>query len=897
MGISENPGGFNMRFSVPLILAILVMIAIAGCSTEDRSAIAPSIDNPAEYGISAIDSPGGTALWGMWNVTIDPGSGSIEIVPIRSSQWTVNVVKFLQPPVGPVGGVSISIVDDSLWFTDGRMLIDVSLRHPFPGMYQYTGCDVRGVFISTGNRAFEQNPALITSDNFTNPYLANPDGFTRWMNPVEFRTDGTLWTYTPGTYGIGSGYNSTLNPYKFFCDGLEPADVVYEFFGDPDNLTNRGQFKPSVLNTRRYDLYFPLDGPGGTPILNFQYAVLASWAPPDDLDPGNLPGSFPPEANTEEAFMLHAADTGTLYYTEEEAGGDLILDLEIFDWSPFLGAGDSVPSEIRRIIIESPQGILPEPWIEFDPVYINANAAPGTTDASSIVSIEISDCLPDDTEGQEVLIAIEHATETYDNYGAGTNYPDEPLTAYFMHTLSVSSLIPQGDQPVIDSIDPAHGVSDTHIYDVTATGENLSGVTMLRLVGDTEETSALNLEIIDDENLIFELDLDTLPLGFYDVIATDPVNGDGVLEDGFEVIECPCGIHDSLDEYTTDIEYNPGFASAILRTGDYAGHLVTNDGLYDWGRIAIDENPHDGTEFEYFGTKHYFMVNNNWAWAIETDPVNGLFAYASMDDPEGGIWDDGEPYEYVKLCSQDDGSYVGWINVDAGRTVAQIDFDEYGNLWVVYTDTDWSNMSYSVQRWDYDPDEPSPHFVKVATWDLSTWLNGEMVISDIVALQRYRRFYISSSKGSWPEAQRVQGWDFSTGDAVYLGYVDLTTNSPLYTNNRPDAHQRFVDMEVDRSDSILAGCRLLAMQQGDVGSTTQRTLSLAKLDVHLDSLATSTIAYSHPYVDDIFGKDRAMAFSSMCLDDINGGRIISIYYNFGVPPPGYFHVGDAPSDW
>jgi hypothetical protein len=81
-------------------------------------------------------------LWGLWDVMIDPASGTIETVPIRGPEFTANVTVFLQPPKGSLNYLKFTNLDLTKWFDQGLIELDVGLTHPFPGYDEYTGFDV-----------------------------------------------------------------------------------------------------------------------------------------------------------------------------------------------------------------------------------------------------------------------------------------------------------------------------------------------------------------------------------------------------------------------------------------------------------------------------------------------------------------------------------------------------------------------------------------------------------------------------------------------------------------------------------------------------------------------------------------------------------------------------------
>ncbi|MFH1675844.1 MAG: hypothetical protein ABIC40_02380 [bacterium] len=886
-----------MLLSAFILILSAVMI---GCSSPRNSAVSPDLTQPSPVDLTGQNSTVGeksntTILWGLWDITIDPVSGNAEIVPLREAQWTVNVVKFLQPPAGKLNNLKVTVIDTTDWLTDGHIVVDVKLTHPFPGLYEYTGCDVRGVFIGSGWLTSDYNGSLTWSDGGTeDPYLANADGYTRWMNPTDFTENGSFWEFITGKLGMGSDWDATLNPYKYFTDNIGSEEDLYDFFTAGDNLDNRGMFTPGYSTTRRYDLYFAKVG--GAPTLNYQYAVLASWFPADSIDPGDIPGSFPPEANESEPFLMHAVDTGTLYYTPTEAGGNLAVDLEIFDWAPFLGASSTVLDDISKIVIESPQGILPSPYVEFDSATLMATAVPGTTAASSIVSIDIAGCLPTDVDGQTILIEVEHASATYDNAPLGQVYPDGALTAYFFFTLSVSSIIPQGDAPVVTAIDPPHGLTGTYTYDFVITGDQLTGVDELKLVGDVQETYAENMVVVDDEHITCDFDLNGLDLGFYDVVASHPVNGEGALEDGFEVIECSDGIQDELTLYSTNTAFDPLFVAGVFTSGQYSGQIITQQGASAWNRINVADPPADNTPVSYYANKPSLSaMYNDWSWSLDCDPINQIFAYTTFDDDdESGTWPDTQ-FDFVKVCNQEDGSYVGACDTNCGYAVGQVDVDERGNIWAACSNAYYPEMSWTLQRWDYDPTIPDDFkYTKVGDWDISAYIGGDRCLSDIVVLQRYRRLYISCSNGWSPWGVRIHCWDISQDPPVHLNDA-LATQTGFYgTDSYQEVHQRFVDMEVDRNDDVLSGCRLEVMFMGQ--PSTNRTLELRKYDLDLNLLNQSSMEFFWDWWWTTYYYEGW--FSNFVLDDQHDSRVVAIYDRFNNEAPnGIIGVTNKPSDW
>ena len=170
----------------------------------------------------------------------------------------VNVVPILEPPAGAKLKIS------NLVFNGLICDVDVTLIHPYPGLSQYIGFDVAGIFMSKGTLAGFQDPKLIMAGQ-GETRLLNPDGYTRWWNPSEFSIAGVpIFRYKDGLLGSKNSvehFNCTLNGYKLFSDDLTK---------DQDILTStpkdRMPFIDGSSNTRHYKIDFT----GG---VVFNYAV------------------------------------------------------------------------------------------------------------------------------------------------------------------------------------------------------------------------------------------------------------------------------------------------------------------------------------------------------------------------------------------------------------------------------------------------------------------------------------------------------------------------------------------------------------------------------------------------------------------------------------------------
>jgi len=431
-----------MRGQYPVALLVAGILAVA-CSGSNVPPVLPDTNQPA----SAAHSEALTkSLWGVWQIDIDTSTWEITATPLRGAQFTVDVVTFLQKPAGNPQNLSIKVTDVSEWLTLGLIDVDVTLRHPFPGLDEYTGFDVYGVFDAPGTSGGQYDGDVIYSNGVSEPILTNADGYTRWMNPVEFPSNGTIFRFVPGKLGtpeIGL-FTSTVNGYKYFADGLEKDEDVADFFHTTGNVQMRGKFSPGSANSRTYSLKFPFVG--GVPHIAFQYAVIASWIPPDktlsgDPDTLDVPGDFGPEANASEAIYVAINDFSTLYYVDGEGGGKIDLKLEVFDWGA-LQEGVQVADEIHQMVIEGDPDVVPGGYVVIDQSTLQAGAAPGGSIISSVFEVEINGCTPKSQDDFPVLITIE--SEAPDKFDPGNGVPanDDRLAAYFVHPVAVADVIP-----------------------------------------------------------------------------------------------------------------------------------------------------------------------------------------------------------------------------------------------------------------------------------------------------------------------------------------------------------------------------------------------------------------------------------------------------------------------
>jgi hypothetical protein len=438
------------RFSFLALLFIAAFSALACSGGSTHSPLLPNLTNGAQSSLNGSSK----AMWGVWEIDIDTTTWEVTAIPLRGTQYTVDVVTFLQKPVGSASNLAITIKDITQWLTDGLIQVDVGLKHPFPGLDEYTGFDVLGVFVTPGSVQGNYDTDVVYTNGVDEPILNNPDGYTRWMNPVEFPANGTILRFVPGKAGTPdiAPFNSTINAYKYFADGLEASQSASDFFAQPDNVANRGFFKPGSFNHRDYQLKFPMVG--GSPKLIFQYAVVASWVEPDKALSGapdvlDIPGDFPLSANANEAILASVvSDESTLFFNDGTGGGDIKLGLEVFDWGAFQSS-TNVSDQVFQIVVEGDSSVIPGGQVVFDQTALKATAAPGSSEISSVFQVEITGCTPSNNNPLPILVTVENTDPASFDPGTGTPGNDDRLAGYFRIEVPVAGA-PLSQIQVID---------------------------------------------------------------------------------------------------------------------------------------------------------------------------------------------------------------------------------------------------------------------------------------------------------------------------------------------------------------------------------------------------------------------------------------------------------------
>jgi hypothetical protein len=481
----------------------LLIIAVLGCSGKSETPLTPASIPDSIAGAAHSNAPA-TLLWGYFEIYMDIPTATVTAVEDRTAMFAANVVNFLNGKATSLG-FHINGTNVTADYVD--VDIDVSITHPFPGMPQYNGYDVRGVFMGDGSDNLIYNPYVIYPVLGTDQFMpadpvdgfGGPDGYTRWFNLPEFSFGGApLFQYTQGKLATpGFAGSATLNPYRYYSDGLGATDDVWTWLNaHPDQ---HGQFSSGATNTRNYYLRFP-----NSTGIKYGYAVVANWES-EDVHPSNAP----------EAVAASVVVTPDIYFESPTAkGGDLILDAGLYNWS----------SQPAKIFVEST--VLTAPH-QFTPSEMIPTG--GGLDYSTYHAEIPADKITG-TTGNEFWVIAECGDADYTNPYGVPNYADtEKLAAFFRYDLPVAGTVFCKDlMPVVDTL---NGKSKVVAVTKPYTGwiikgdmfeDGTPGVAVND--GTSDIALATNVDWVDINTLTFDLDLTDVPMGTYDIVV---INGCG----------------------------------------------------------------------------------------------------------------------------------------------------------------------------------------------------------------------------------------------------------------------------------------------------------------------------------------------------------------------------------
>jgi hypothetical protein len=808
-----------------ILAATLALGLLIGCSgAGDNAAVTPTLADAASQPKAAA-SVGCPQLWGIWKIAVNTADGTCEVIPLRGPTLTANVNNLLE---AKPNNLLIQNLDLSDWFTEGRVNCTVTLHHPFPGLNQYHGFDVWGVFMHNGasqlnyeSLTYPRGPAAMEDEGV----LLNADGYTRWFNQVEFGGGGVpLLSYYPGKLADLAMPTSMLNGLKIFADGLGEEDDYYAWITTPGNADNRGIFRAGQANSRRYEMQFPMVG--GTPVLTFQYAVVASWEPADPTltgDPATYdPMDFPTTANCAEPFFVQTSTVGSsLYFKGQgQAGGTFRADLEVFDWQGGIAGHTGVLNEINRIIIEA--DFLPTGSAQLTQAQAAALASPGTAN-SSVISVEISGCTPKSSVPQEYWVIVEGAGESTDTYGQGPPpYPESRRAAFKRASVNVSTENPALS---VTNIDPDVVPFWSTVTGAQITGTNFQAGASVELRKSPEPAvDATNVIVFSPTSLTCDFDLRGVDSGDWDVVVINPDDQEGVLLDGLKI-----DVWSEEEELITSGCRLPRMAETSADTVV----LITGN---DDSTMKYRTWAPTGTGF----AGPYLLANtpsNDLLLGLNSDPQNDyvylssgpspVYRYASGTDPWETFWDPIAWCRCSTVSADNDGRIHVWDNTNSAfGFIIQLRADYWGCPWPdgwvnayfmdPYNDKteSYGNIvcqdSAGTQYFAYEKDraqdpyspQPGPRSARVGICFLGTTVSNSYYIIEETwdehldspaitcdpedVLHSAYRHYVNAS-GQWQVAYRRSidgGYTWGSSSTIwsgttepYKGYVYLLSDS------------------------------------------------------------------------------------------------------------------------
>lgn len=425
------------RCLVTFLMAAALIMAI-GCS-QGSSPVIPDqtgTDIPATAG--RVTQTSTHTLLGAWTVTLDGQNMQVDVAPLRTTQFHLNILPFIEWK-----GVSQLLINNfTIDFGENTAAIDIGVPHPFPGLLRYSILDTRGIIITDGSlNEFASDPEIICSKP-NELRITNADGMTRWWNPREFPIYGLILGYSDGVYGQRDQiihFESTLNPFKYYSEEFD----AYSEFPEDLEFERRGLFIANgTPKWRHFDFDF-----GDEPLFGkFNYLWDACWEWDPDYHEEYFPSLedlpdpfFPISANSPEPFAINISeDENTLWFVgPTEFGGNLNLAIDVYDWQGMRRPG-GIPGEVSQVIVESPKLT----GSEITAAYLQDGSGDGTY---STWVAELVNCHPDNIDGQDLLVTVESTEGSYSLVaGIDTQFMGsaETIAAYYLYTPHVSPEMP-----------------------------------------------------------------------------------------------------------------------------------------------------------------------------------------------------------------------------------------------------------------------------------------------------------------------------------------------------------------------------------------------------------------------------------------------------------------------
>ncbi len=665
-----------------VILAVLALF-IGSCSNGDLPLLPSGVGYPSAGRETAAASH---ACLGLYDILISADRTVWEVVPKREGSMHLNIVPFLEGKKD-----FITIPEGGIVFQPEYVEATVQLQHPLKSSGKFdanlfTGFDVKGIIMFPGKLEFPES-LIRTQDRYNGDgYVLNPDGYSRWWNPVEFLDGPELQRYDDGKLALPP------NGYKIITANLHPFKFIY-----PGANKKRHGFPADNIAQATYQLVLP---PPGEP-LALAYAIDACHELPIYNLPGEeiKPKDFGLTANQPEAFDMSIEALNNTMWADGyyEGGGFFDLVLEIFDWQD--------PRDMAKTYQQS-RGIRS--------VFIEA---PALFDGRMYLS-QCSGC----------PLPVAHATTT------------EPILA---GAFPAGELIVNGKKVEYDAAPAAN----TSFQNAALIGNAIEATDGVNINSIPEDDGKLTLRhrwageavtiVIDDTPNVAELHLDTFDEAKYDQITKQYTIANGLYHMKWQLIGIPnqktilpgdfpvlIGVvdYDTVNIFPGEGNHPTAYQLIymnVLKTKPYLCENNTAIHNTDLGTGTVDNAaPEWKADCDFIGYKSSPYVGRllfnkksdlpNGAQEIcvmhvDTPQVASALTLITIDGPEKGIplilqedaatgnialvnhTDQDEVYIYTAFGAAL-GHFDNGDGVDGFNSVIALDFDDNGDMWMISHD-------------------------------------------------------------------------------------------------------------------------------------------------------------------------------------------------------------------
>ena len=743
------------------LLMLIIAAILTSCSGDISSPVSPSSDPGPPLAAINNSSSSGHQFMGYSLIELDTSNGSIDVIPLRETNFHLNVVGILNSTMG-IGAAGVPGEADP---PNGLFVFDITLSHPLSNS-KFSGFDVKGILMAPGS--YVVGPLLFSGLNETR--LLNADGYTRWWNPTEF-TSGGMFGYTKGILASAPAgvLTATINPYKYFADALFPDSTMSAVQNAPlDADDGRGIFSAGASNSRRYRIQFEMD-PG--PKIVFGYAVDASWIAPTVNPPVEVPDDFPISANQPEAYNIAISDTfNTLFYdTESGLGGGLLqMQVNAHDWQGQMAG--AIKDEVEVVRIFSPDLFASGVNAAFKEE--TATKAVYTADLSGVA-------VPTHSGETPIFVRVGSMGGPDYNQGFGAA-PDSPVSAWNVYSLD----IPDPDCAADTNNTPAEAEALDHVTPVTANlcyptdgedyylitvplGYKISGTVTLYCDADGSSIGLYD----SSENLLGQVDL-------FDGSGTINVGSTIILPGSYYLKVSSTGDNQAVIYYmvpnleltdnspTAPVDITPaGLFIDSWWVDRFGNYLLLSGPTGLW--IFRDADPYEFVRFEGITNTVKPKHNSTYLYfAIVDTSFNYHLGIADLSNPESPVITNDiiVTEDWVNSMAVDDNTlFICWYDGSNNRL-------------------SWYDISGDSLNPVLKNETPLPDLAK----DMQLMTAGAsrfIVTASLERLQYYNITNINSvtfdSETVWPGGNSTRNFDVQSDHVYALTYYEPTTTTSL----------------------------------------------------------------------------------------------------------------------